>query len=508
MTDSWAAVRRNAHSVSWSNRILFAALVGIFFLTLYPFQFSTARHGLPFQLNGWGKGSGPLDVFLNVLLFIPYGFGLAENLRERGRSRAAVLGIALLAGALFSYTVELLQFFIPVRDSGWGDVITNSTGSVLGSLIYEFGSATILSFASHIESAFVTWLNWRRVIVGLLLYVGVWLAVSIHFQREVRIIDWAPRSLLLVGSSAAEEPDSAWNGRVFEVEFWNRALPETVAKAITAGVSPTGPPPLASYNLSGSSPFQDQSRVLPGLEWVRDPSASAPPVAETSWLVSRAPIFSLVNQVARTNRFSLHVLCQASPAAPRNRRIVVIAQLPASMNLVLDQKGTQLGFWFRNPLSAKRPRLAWDVPNVFAPDQVKNLLISYDGSRLVLYVDGRQEGRPYVLGPGAGLASLVHGIKSGELDGYHDIFYTIVFFPPGCLLAFGWRRLSSQAGLRLALMLLGVLIVPSLFEVCLALAGSASVWLGNIVLSMLLVLAGALWVNADRHRPEGRNSEA
>lgn len=508
MTDSRAATRRDTHTASWSNRILFAALVGIFFLTLYPFQFSLVRHGLPFQLNGWGKGSGPLDVFLNVLLFVPYGFGLAESLRERGRSRTAVLGIALLTGALLSYTVELLQFFIPVRDSGWGDVVTNSTGSALGSLLYEFGGATILSFASHVESAFVTWLNWRRVIVILFLYVGVWLAVSMHFQREVRVIDWAPRSMLLIGGSAAEEPDSAWSGRVFEVELWNRALPETVAEAVTASGAPTGPPPLASYNLSGSSPFQDQSRVLPGLEWVRNPSESAPRVSETSWLVSRAPISSLVNQVARTNQFSLHVLCQASPAVARNRRIVVIAQLPGSIDLMLEQKGTQLGFWFRTPLSAKRPRLVWEVPNIFAPDQVRNLLISYDGSRLALYVDGREEGRPYVLGPGAGLASLMHGIKSGELDGYHDIFYAIVFFPLGCLLAFGWRKLASQTGLRLALVLLGVLIVPCLFELCLAFAGSASVWLGNIVLSMLLVLAGALWVNADRQWPESRNCEA
>ncbi len=466
------------------------------------------RHGIPFLLMGWGKDSGAVDVFLNVLLFIPVGFGLTESLRERGRSRAAVLGITLVAGALFSYTVELLQFFIPMRDSGWGDVITNSTGSALGSLVYEFGGATVLSFASHVESAFITRLDWRRVIVGLLLYVGMWLAVSIHFQQEVRIIDWAPHSTLLIGSSAAEEPDSAWSGRVFEIEFWNRALPETVAKAMTAGGPQTGLPPLASYNLSGSPPFQDRRRVLPGLAWVRDASASAPPVAGGSWLMSRAPISSLVDQVARTNRFSLHLLCQASPAVVRNRRIVVIAQLPGPMDLELDQKGAQLGFWFRNPLSAKRPRLAWGVPNVFAPDQVRNLLISYDGSRLALYVDGRKEGRPYELGPGAGLASLLHGIKSGELEGYHDMFYAMVFFPAGCLLGLGWRKLASQAGLRLAAMFLGVLAVPVLFEICLAFVGGASVWLGNIVLSMLLVLAGAFWVNADNPGPESQNSEA
>jgi hypothetical protein len=104
------------------------------------------------------------------------------------------------------------------------------------------------------------------------------------------------------------------------------------------------------------------------------------------------------------------------------------------------------------------------------------------------------------------LALFVRRIKSGELEGYHDIFYAMVFFPAGCLLGFGWRKLASQAVLRLAVMLLGVLVVPVLFEISLAFGGSASVWLGNIVLSMLLVLVGGLWVNADRHRPERRSS--
>lgn len=496
MTDSWSTVRGEPRAPSWSNRILIAAVVGIFFLTLYPFRFSLVRHGSPFLLEGWGKDADALDVLLNVLLFIPFGFGFAESLREHGRSRAAVFGVTLLAGALFSYSVELLQFYIPIRDSGWEDVVTNSTGSVLGFLVYELGGAAILRVASRMESSFVTWLNWRRLMVVLLFYVGVWLGASIPLQRQARITGWGQNPMLLIGSSAAEESASAWNGRVFQIELWSQALPDRVARAITAGRPEGDPVPLGSYNLSGSPPFQDQRHVLPGLVWVRDSSMSAPPVVGASWLTSRAPISAWVNQVERTNRFSLHVLCQPG-AAPRNRRVVVIAQLSGPINLELSQKGTQLIFWFRNPLSANRPRLAWDVPDAFPPGQLRNLLLSYDGSRLALYVDGQEEGRPYRLGPGAGLASHLHRIKSGELSGYHHIFYAIVFFPAGCLLGLGWWELASVAGLRTMVALLGVIVVPVLFEICLAFAGNTSVWLGNIAFSMLLVLAGAFWVNAD-----------
>ncbi len=504
MTDSWTAVRREPRTPSWSNRILIAGVVGIFFLTLYPFRFGLVRHGPPFLLAGWGKNAGPLDLFLNVLLFVPFGFGLAEIFRERGESRAAVFGIALLGGALLSYSVELLQFYIPIRDSGWGDVFTNSAGSVLGFLVYELGGAAALRSTSRVEAAFVSWLNWRRLIVVLLFYVGVWLAASIPLQRQARITDWVPNPRLLIGSSAAEDPASAWNGKVFEVEFWSRALPDRVARAITAGRAENSPAPLASYNLSGPSPFQDRRHVLPDLAW--EHNASEPPFFSPVWLISGAPVSQLVDQVERTNRFALRVLCQPGSTVARNRRIIVIGQLPGSGDLELSQEGARLSFWFRNPLSVNRPHLAWDVPNVFAPYQPRNLLLSYDGSRLALYVDGKEEGRPYRLDPGTGLALHVRRIKSGELDGYHYIFYAMVFFPAGCLLGLAWRKLASQAGLRLALMSLGVLVVPSLFEICVAFAGSASVGLGNIVLSMLLVLAGAFWVNADRRRPESRKS--
>ena len=107
--------------------------------------------------------------------------------------------------------------------------------------------------------------------------------------------------------------------------------------------------------------------------------------------MSRAPISSLVDQVDRTNRFSLHVLCQAG--VRRSSGIAALWSLRNSRVLWIwswIRKAAQLVFWFRNPLSAKRPRLAWGVPNVFAPDQVRNLLISYDGSRLALYVDGKE----------------------------------------------------------------------------------------------------------------------
>src|SRR5580692_11169787 len=111
----------------WSNRILILSLVGIAYLTLFPFRFRASAvfdiHQLPFLLGDSDKHSGHLDFFLNVLLFVPFGFGFCAKLRQRGAARWTSLLLALTAGAAASYLVELLQFYIPGRDSGWEDVI-------------------------------------------------------------------------------------------------------------------------------------------------------------------------------------------------------------------------------------------------------------------------------------------------------------------------------------------------------------------------------------------------
>jgi glycopeptide antibiotics resistance protein len=123
-----------------SNRILILAIVGILFLTLYPFRFSLhpnlLRHGSPFLLVSGMKTSGPFAALLNIALFVPFGFGLSQKLREKGKSGASVFGITAVAGALFSYGIEFTQIYVPTRDSGWEDVFTNTIGAAVGYLAF------------------------------------------------------------------------------------------------------------------------------------------------------------------------------------------------------------------------------------------------------------------------------------------------------------------------------------------------------------------------------------
>ena len=74
------------------------------------------------------------DVLQNVIGFMPLGFVLC-GFFALSRSRAQAILISTICGGLLSFSIEFLQYYIPRRDSGWTDVITNSTGTLLGALI-------------------------------------------------------------------------------------------------------------------------------------------------------------------------------------------------------------------------------------------------------------------------------------------------------------------------------------------------------------------------------------
>ena len=72
-----------------------------------------------------------VDVTVNIIGFIPLGFAFcAYWSTARPAKHPALLTIAL--GFAVSLTIEVLQAYLPTRDSSMTDVITNTLGTVLG----------------------------------------------------------------------------------------------------------------------------------------------------------------------------------------------------------------------------------------------------------------------------------------------------------------------------------------------------------------------------------------
>ena len=143
---------------------------------------------------------------------------------KRGGSRWASLLLALLAGAGVSYTVEVLQFYIPARDSGWEDVISNTMGSVAGFLLFELCGGAILEELSKREDSFEGWLSPRRAALLLAAYFAACFGISALLQNRTRLSNWDPQCILFVGNDASGQ--HPWEGQIILLQIWNRALPE------------------------------------------------------------------------------------------------------------------------------------------------------------------------------------------------------------------------------------------------------------------------------------------
>lgn len=492
----------------WSNRILIAALVGILFLTLYPFRFSLVAalpsNVSPFLLGRGSKAGRRMDIFLNVLLFVPFGFGLSEKFRERGRSRLRSLLIVIAAGACLSYLIELTQLYIPQRDSGWTDVLTNSSGSGVGFVLFEYCGGAVLRFLSQTEAFIERCSSMRCTALILVIYFCAWFAISATLQKKTALNNWIPDSVLSIGSNAPERPERTWKGRVSRLQLWDRALPGGLARKLTAGEMRQGAPQglRGDFDLRGPGPFRDQSGSLPDLVFapklIAQPAGDAVALNGTSWLTSRGAVRQFVTDLQTTGQFALRVVCAPSEVKDAEGRIVSISDPSGRVNLYIRQANKGIVLWFRNPLSIRRAALAWLVPDVFAADQTRDILYSYDASNLSLYVNGSEYPRVYRLGPGTGLARLLHPVTTNELEGYSYIYYALVFFPCGCLLGLAVRREDFRRIAGRAVLAFGLLLPPLVFEFILTHVSGRPLSAANAIFSLILIVVGALWINADR----------
>lgn len=480
-------------------------MAGIIFLTCYPFDFGlpagVSPWRLPFRLESGLKPAGVLDDFLNILLFVPFGFGIAGMLRSHGKSARGAVAFAWGLGILLSYSVEFTQYYIPYRDSGWHDVITNSTGALLGALLFNWLGTACLGTVAKVEVGAALALSQP---LGAWLIFGplaIWLVAAVPLQLQTRLSAWDQNCLFMVGNVLSSRSNTAWRGDIYRLELWNKPVPENEARRITTGqpaaISPAGL--VAAYDFTSPNALKDQKGELPDLEWsaATEPTVVSKPVVldGKSWLVSKVPVTSLIQEIRESSQFSIHVVCLPADPAARDRHITTLSRAPGIADFDLEQNHGDLIFWFRSPLSVRHYPMSWVTEDFFKEKRNYDILFTYDGAELALFVDGQKEHRLYRMGPGAALARFIRNVKPAELEGYRYMFYALVFFPAGALLGIAGR--ATQGRRRVGWLPAAAMILVSavLLEVILMWVSGRGMILSGPIISVCFAAAGIGWIN-------------
>jgi hypothetical protein len=108
----------------------------------------------PFLERPWDEFQPSWSYWKNVLIniggFVPLGFFFCAYFGSVRRFDRAALATIVLGGVV-SCTIEVLQAFLPTRDSGMTDIITNTLGTGIGAMLYSCDSVQALLATAGLE---------------------------------------------------------------------------------------------------------------------------------------------------------------------------------------------------------------------------------------------------------------------------------------------------------------------------------------------------------------------
>jgi VanZ family protein len=165
---------------------------------------------------------GTADFILNVLLFVPLGFGL----RLGGVRRRTVAAVAVL----FTITIETLQYYVvPGRESGLNDIVSNSTGGFLGiALADAIGMLLAPAPAAARRLALGAALGWCAVAAGTQWLLQPALPSTVYYEQVAANLPQFARFDGVV-------LDASFNGQPFHSGRMSPESSATLRAALLAG---------------------------------------------------------------------------------------------------------------------------------------------------------------------------------------------------------------------------------------------------------------------------------
>jgi VanZ family protein len=177
-----ARVNRDAMTISPRRldffRLLFVVIVLIIHGSFYPWHFefkALSESPLEIMLSDWPTKLDRYvvkDIIINVFIYLPLGMLGFLTLMQRGARWLSIFG-PLMLGVTLSTSVEIMQLYIPTRDSSVFDIVTNSIGTAVGialGAIFQKILLRALAGAHLIDTFYAT---------GSLLLIACWFGCQV-----------------------------------------------------------------------------------------------------------------------------------------------------------------------------------------------------------------------------------------------------------------------------------------------------------------------------------------
>ncbi|NES83965.1 MAG: hypothetical protein F6K10_22545, partial [Moorea sp. SIO2B7] len=166
-------------------------------------------------------------------------------------------------------------------------------------------------------------------------------------------------------------------------------------------------------------------------------------VGAGNWLKTQDSAMIIIDKLRNSSQFTLSTtLATADTHQYGPARIISISKNLYYRNVTLGQWDNHLNLRLRTPLTknnGQRPELI--VPNVFSDTKTHNLIVTYDGSLLAVYLDDIQHRHTIEFTPEAALfwflaptpRSTLH-VNISNTKFYHLLYHVLIFLPSGIIL--------------------------------------------------------------------------
>ncbi len=492
--------------------IIAISLVAILFVTLLPFDFSIPYNfSLKYIYSNFLETTYIFDLIVNVILFIPFGLGLAAWLEKRKFLKARNLKITFLTSLSLTLTVEVCQLFLVSRNPSLSDLVTNSLGGVLGAFLFF----SLIKHQQKISQLLSFLVIFRRRNLRFKSLVFLWLSyfflmsfLLISVDDRTKVSNWDTNFYLVVGNEATG--NRSWSGKVnylciSKKSFYQQQLEKILAQKNSCQALENDPDLLTTYSLSNPQKSVLKPKNSASLQeevTTSSENSTGIIVNPKNWLKTENPASELTQKIKNSSQFTIFTeiatanLTQEGPA-----RIISLSKNQYWRNLTIAQWRKDLSIRMRTPLTGgngQKPEIR--INNFFTDTNFHQIAISYNGTRLKIYVDEVAKAKSLYLGSEAALFWSIFSIfaekiylKPANNSFYIILYYGLIFIPLG----FFWGVISNFLRTRLLgfiTFLIGGLIVPPLIIETIIANSSDRYWNGSylsigiavIIISFLL----------------------